>query len=637
MLLPSLHERVLFSGPAMDFYRPPTSRRDSDRSPDYTGDRFRDPRDRDRDRDRNERPRNRDSNERHPPSRDREPIPPPRRNQAEQGRAQDDAARMSSEKAVGEVAKLQRQLIDVLVDKVTWTIKKKAELKGFEKRQSDLNGRCSQYPAVYDALRRHQLEYKKQEAEFDKAISKTDSRLHELSENYGSLMVKHLPVGEIKTRQLIDDVKAESAKELKSNLDNRFQELEQQLASLQGDQTSQAADLSNLRKENSELRTQNGQMQLALSSRASQDHEIETLKQEKGDLAFQVLELQTQVAGLVKRIDSQQADITSLQQTKSQLAPDVPDVALRHDFKAMEQRVNELDNQLSSFDATEYTEAMDKLLGYPCWKALDSSICSQQTELQRLHDEFQGLQNSVADAKELQHVKDSIVSNKVAHEESIAGFSSKIVESVANMVSGVQSRAKLVEGRVKILEDREATTMPRATSIAGAVSPQSSSSAVNGNDFVAEPVFIDRVEAVESATKAHQNELNNLRNKLNDLRNDVEAHETMVESLDDQFNNMTTSEMAQIILEHISRLLPARSLLDMQNFHERLFNLEASEQKRTTDEKKTWDWGLAFVNELETSTKRSLTDDEASNLPQKRQRLEGLNGAANELDVSQHP
>lgn len=651
-----------------DYYSSRDRRRDSDRSPTFS--RYAD---RDWDRDRRPPPPTRDERERIPSDRYTPRDSRDTRDNRDTARDNRDAARdsrdlsrgepregyphhsqpdqehseshecskMEPEDAAAQVAKLHFQLQDLLTEKVKWSTKKDAELKGLRRRDQDYKkiAAGSQFPAVAESFQRYQQHHKQVEAAIEKELAKVNSQLQNLTENYAQMLVKALPISEIKTRHIIDAAKGEISRAQESASDGRVEKLEQQFSSLVEAQKKQAEDLSAVKKENEELRARNAlyeaqatelaslkthheQLQLRVDSQGTHELEIIALKQEREQLVAQISDIRTQLAGLVERFDSQQANFNkSLGDVRTQTNTNaaLTNEALREDLVTLVQRVDMHDNQLSSFDATEYTEAMDKLLGYPSWDDLDSRLSKQQDTARDL----QNLTISVVNLRE--DVEKRLVSAQKASDETFTGFMSKIVETCASIVEDAQTKATQVEDRVKALEALVSSTS-RAASVAGATSSSHQAAAsptiVNENSSVVE---------VKTALSALKNDFNILRNDINAFQTQAmetrTAHEIMIHGLDTQFKNMNTMDMAQIILENLKRLPQSTVSLDMQNFHERLANLEEFQRDQTRQRQNMKGLADCFQDDMRAHPKRSMPQGQS--MGQKRQKIDGMNGVGN--------
>lgn len=537
---------------------------------------------------------------------------------------------MDAAKAVADIANLQRQVHDTLVDKVKWTNKKEVELAGFKRREADYR-RASAGNHFYleDTIKRHMATSKKLEADLDKEIAKCDALLKHLVDEWGNLLVQCLPVGDIKARQLTDVAKAEMAREHKST-GNPLEKLEEQLASLQDTQKTYATDLSKLQKENEELRArsasyetqvtelatlkaQHEDMRAQLNAVHSTDSEVQTLKQDRETLKSQLSDLQVQFTAFVAQTKSQQAEFASSLERVRQPGPAAATVSTANtvamqDFTTLKTQVNELDNQLNNFDIKEHSEAMAKLLDYPSWNVLESRIQERANNFQ-LRSELDGIKKTIAD-------------NKEASDQNYVGFSNKIIQTIGKLVGDAKSKAEQVGNRIKPLEERvDAVTL----AIAKSPPPATSNGAINETRPTAEL-------ATGSTLSILQSDLAKLRNEVSAIKTNsnmaIAAHNTAIESLDDQFKNLTTTELAHSILEHLKKLPPTMISLDLQNFHERLTNLETFQQSQAKRDKALHNYGMSWVDKLEAPSKRSLAEDKAAGPQEKRQKMEGLNEVA---------
>lgn len=695
-------------------YRPGAPRRDPDRSPDYFKDRNpdrssanrRDDRASDYAFDRYRGPK--------PTSRsDREPIQDSRRPAPDaysRSDMQDATSTMDADRAASDLAKRLRLLQEALVDQVKWTNKKDVVLEGYRQRLATYErhgGKDAHEPSVAEAWRKHQDHYKQEEEKIEKELAKVNAIIKDTTDNFACLLVKSLPVGEIKERQLIDAAKLELSKDRRSASEDRISRLEKQLASLSERQNTMAIDMSKMKKENEELRarasptddraqklekqmaslqesqkaqeanwdkimkeneqlrsrealheaqaadlvalrTQQEQLQLQLSNKAPQDREVEALKQEKEALVSQISAFQTRLADLVERVDSQQAHFNRcLQETTAQFSTSMvptdptPLQGLRvveQQVKALEIQVEKHEDTLQDIDAEEYTRAVTKLIQYPAWLKLEKTIQDQQSDFQRLALETKGLSSNMSNVKlELDETSKRLTAVKGKSESDFMQFSNKIIETCGDLVQNLEEQIKHLQSRVTSLETRSATAARgpsvsslAGASLAGASSPRPVNAALaSGNSPIAEP---GEIKSINTAIQGLREDYNRVRNALSVVQNEVrESHsalEMMIIGLDEQFKNISTAEMASIILDNIKRLPTHGISFDVQNLHERLVDLETFRQEQIRRGLEHKDWQQAWVENLQkmTKSKRSLAeDDDGLERPEKRQRMEGVN------------
>lgn len=471
-----------------------------------------------------------------------------------------------------------------------WTSKKDFVLEGFRQRLATYEkhgGRSAHEPAVVEAWRKHQDHFKQEEDKFEKELTKIQERIKDSADNYARLLVKSLPTDETKERHLVDSVMAKLANGLNSATspsENRIQKLEKQMASLLESQKTHEANCAKLTEENEKQRQRitlyeaqaadlavlkaqqeqlQQQLQKQLSDKTSRDEEIQTLKKDKEALMSQVSACQTQLADLTKRIDSQQINTSKLDSSEQV-------TAMEKQVKALDSQIKEHDQVFSNIDGEEYAELVTKVMRYPDYPELKRILDGQEDEMKRL---AQQANNSL---------------KRHAATESRIGldfkkFSDQVIETCGKQVQDLEKRIENLHAQPEV----PAEELQRLR-----------------DDY-------NRIE----------NALDLLRNEIRQLNN---AHETMITALDEQFKNVTTLDLANVILEHLKRL-PATSVsLDFQNLHERLVDLEMFRQeyiRRSKHFAEEWSEDLQKV----IANKRSLAeDDDGVEQQEKRQRVETL-------------
>lgn len=521
-----------------------------------------------------------------------------------------------------DIAKQLKLLHEAQFDLGKWTSKKDFVLEGFRQRVATYErhgGRNAHEPAVVEAWRKHQDHFKQEEDKFDKELVKINERIKESADNYARLLVQSFP--EIKERHLIDAVTAKLAKDStpahSSLMDDRTQKLEKQMTVLLELQKAQEASCAKLVKENEEqrkritsyeaqaidiaaLKAQQKILQSQLqaqhnnvNSKAPHHNEIETLKQEKEALKSQLSAFQIQLANLVNRIDSQQADFTqSLQEATTQLhaSTTVPPgsleqvTAVEMQIQALRSQVQEHDKVFSNIDVEEYTEAVSKLMKYPDYPEWKRTIDGQEGELKRLRQQLHSLNGDVTSVKlEAGKTSKRLATTENRLELGFKEFSDQVIETCGKAIQGLKDKIENLH------------THP---------------------------------EAPAEELKSLRDDHNRVEKALSLLRDEVRqthnAHEMMITGLDEQFKNMSTMELANIIMDNLKRLPTALVPLDIQNFHERLVDLEMFRQEYIRRSKLfAEDWGEDLQRIM--AAKRSLAeDDDGLEQHEKRQRVEGL-------------
>lgn len=549
-------------------------------------------------------------------------------------------ANIDSEKADQATSNIAKQLILLYEAQADWVqtkTKRDVICEGLRQRLATYDrygGKTALEPSVAEAWQKQHDHLKQEEDKFNKELAKIDARFKTYANEYARLLVQELPISEIKERHLVDAAKAELAREGKSppapapppapvppatNDDARIQKLEKQMASLVESQQSQQASYAKLMKENQEQRSritsyetqaadiaalkiqleqvhQLRQQQDKLSNEVPRVGETKALKQENTAIKSQVSEL----ADLIKQIDSRQVDVSqTLQEATTQFeqstsissglseqleqfkALELQVKALESQVRPLESQVKEHEKILSDFDAEEYAATVSKLINYPDYSELEKTLNGQGSEQKRTSLEMHGLSQKFT-------VLNSDVSKNVnrlvtleSQVKALEKFSNQVIETCGNLVQGLEDKV-----------DR--------------LSKQSSSEAPAGE--------------LQKLREFVENELRTLRNEV---RESLKVYEMMIMGLDDQFKNLSTMELANIIFDHLKRLLPTLVPLDVQNFHERLVDLEAFRQDYIgrTKHFAVEAWGENLQKLIQTKRSRAEEDDGLEQ-PEKRRKAE---------------
>lgn len=520
-----------------------------------------------------------------------------------------------------ELASLHRQLWDCMAERGRLSTKRENEQKLWRRREQDyknLSG-ITQFSSVEEPFQRHKETHKKALEVIERDLAKVENTIKSITDNYTDRVVKAVPLSEIKTRQIIEIVRKEASSQPRPIAsDDRFEKLEQQLAVLIKTQELQAEDLAQVKKENDLLRTRNATYEERATELATLKTQCEQIKgqvesqkteHKKDELAGEMLTLRKNLGSLREQIESQIKELrVYLEEVKSQHSQAIAtSTASMQDLVALKGRVDEHDNQLSSFDATEHTNAMEKLLDYPSWADL-SSLLEGQESIARL---AQSQLASTASTSKLQtDVEKRFKTLEQASQTQFHQFSTIIVERCASMVDGVRAKTTHIEEKLTALDARVPSTS-RTASVG--LANGSSSQAISG-DGANETALVAKLEedlaALREEFRSAVTDIGDLRKQSLDTG---EAHELMIHTLDSQFKNITTGETAQIIMEQIRRLPQSTISLDVQNLHERLATLEEAAR------------GESSLYAFDNKVLRDIGSDLRSNLrqmsPQKRRRI----------------
>lgn len=526
-----------------------------------------------------------------------------------------------AEKATSNIAKQLILLHEAQADWVQTKTKKDLVSEGLRQRLATYDrhgGRNALEPSVAEAWQKQHDHLKQEEDKFNKELAKIDARIKTSAHEYARLLVKELPISEIKERHLVDAAKSELARERKSapaptpapasapvapstNDSNRIQKLERQMSSLLKAQETQQVNYAKLMKENEEHRLrialyetqatevaalkvqleqvlQNQQQQQLLQQQQQQQQqqfsnegrwvdEIETLKLENTALKSQVSESQTKISGFVKQIELQQAELSkSLQEAISQPKQSATISSGLTDqveaLKALQSQVKEHDKVLSNFDAEEYAAAVSKLINYPDYSELEKTMVGYGSELQRTSLATQEMsQRSTILSSDVSKITKRLITSESRIDVGFKEFSDQVIETCGKVVQDLKDR-------------------------------------------------IEHLSIQFSSESRAAGELQQLREANSSIENALKAHEMMIMGLDEQFKNMSTLDQANIIFDHLKRLLPTLVPLDIQNFHERLVDLEAFRQEQARRGKHFDEtWGADLQRLVHTKRSQAEGDD----------------------------
>ncbi|KAK7747963.1 hypothetical protein SLS53_001215 [Cytospora paraplurivora] len=573
-----------------------------------------------------------------------------------------DKANAETEKA--EMEKAIRAIYDIMVKEAQLLSKRDIETKAFRRREHDYNNKVAgakQFPAVNELFAKHNKLYKETVEQIDKDIDGLATSkakvINNLTECFTNA-VKALPINEIKTRQVIETMKEGSAREISSSQpgqDDRLQKLEDLVNSLNSKQQAQDIELANLKKLNNKLRTG--------------ESKAEILEKEKEQLRSENLYLKTQLDAFVKRVgtieewkavfptevDSQLLDFGhALEQAKSEWSSNIAtqitsnvvqddttheqiaalgqkDDALSAEIAALRKYVDGHEGLLANVEIERLDDTIEKVSEYPKYAVLNDRFSSQQAGVAGLRDSLHSIK---------QELEDDLA-------ERFKGFSDKVVELCGRRLDGMGQRVDKLETAASSAAANPSITIP--VSQAGISNAESTSA--SGPKLASDLEGISsRLDAVESRFTTEESRMTATGSSIDSLQGQVNAiHaemvairdlmdqrygalETMVESHDDQWKNLTTSQLAQYIFEHLSRLQPSQLTPELQHFHTRISDLENKVHDLKQAHQGTQDRVRAYCDEeVGPSAKRTYSSDEKF-VAMKRARVEstnGVNGVAN--------
>ncbi|KAF3765957.1 hypothetical protein M406DRAFT_329802 [Cryphonectria parasitica EP155] len=555
----------------------------------------------------------------------------PQKQWREQAQSSADFQGNETDQDKAELATLHRQLCNTIADNVRWTNKKETEARGFQRREENFKKPgSSHFPALAESLRREQIQFRRQQDVFDEEIAKTEALLDKVSDNFCQRLAKAQLIDKSKARQYIEIAKEELANAEKSTIApeaaDRIQKLEEQFASVQETQDAQKHCLDELRQENERLRarealyesqagelatlkTQCAQLQRQFDSQAeAQLSALDALNRTKESFADEVSQLRDQFATFVQRVATQHTEATDSFQ---QYACSQDSKAAKHAasweerMTKVERRVDEHGKQIASFDMKAHHEALQKSLAYPPWTALDDRL----------------RQLSAVDEQGRRGV-----------EEQFGKLTDMVIETMRNFISKASTEASDLKKRVQAVET-QAAAPPRAPLVVGAASSHPNSPA-------AEPGAItQRIEATETAVSSLESASTTLRNDLEVLRKAydtrLKANEQMILNLDGQWQNMSTVDMAHLIMQHFNKLSATINPAEMKRLCDRLANLETWRTDITQHREKVKNWARETEAKRETFGKRGSVNNDPLERTRKRQRVEDVSGAATGLAAQQ--
>lgn len=629
-------------------------RRDSSRGPpgDYDRDRDRGFYDRNRDRDRRQEPRDREHIRR-----DSDTNRPPPRPQLQ-------SPKMSSDKASAEVAKGLRAVCEIMAQKVQLSYKKDIEIKASKKREQDYNNKISgakQFPAVRELHAKNHKHHQDILDPINKKLADVEKILQDKTENFAETLVKALPINEVKTRQVIDAAKRELSRETKSSSaqpaqGDRFQKLEELVVSLKEKQDAQDRELDSLKRLNDKLRTgesnaialknerdqfqsENKLLKTELETLAERVGIVEAWKTEYlktvdsrwGDCSKSMEQVNAECSSITKRINSteEQANIT-FQRIE---ALGEKDNALSEDIAALKKYVDGHEDLLANVDIENLDDTIAKVQEYPPYSTFDQRVTLQATDVgslkDSLHNTKQELEKGLA--------------------ETFERFSNKIIEYCGQKFDGFEGRVKMLEAAKS---SADVNSSPRAYPPQAGSSTPGSASAGGPEVASVHQGISDAAESLlataTSGANATEKTIGTLHSKTEALQDEIVAVkdqivnrcgalEMMVESLDDQWKNLNTTQMAQYMLEHLSRLQPSQLTPELRQLHIRLSDVEKSVHDEKQERRAIRDRVRSSYDDMaDPGEKRVYAEGDAFHR-QKRARHEGMNSVNRVTNGNPHP
>ncbi|PSR83129.1 hypothetical protein BD289DRAFT_291480 [Coniella lustricola] len=592
--------------------------------------------------------------------------------------------------AEADIAKLLSQSHKALADQVKWSTKKDQELRVFQRRENDYKKAGEgRFPAMAESQERHRALWKKQEELYDNEIAKVEALSDKVYNNLAHEIVECLPVGEIKTNQIIEGVKQDIqrlVREAMSTASGRIETLEKEVLSLKESRTEMLKELAKERENTAfvvEKLTKDKESQAPVLKRLidaqdnlaaerkkfteqqktiEEEHKrqstvlndlvqevekvrsrnalyeiqakaMETVRKDNAALHTQVSDLQMQISSLkacVERVDAQCTTLKEASQvTQSEATTDTNKTPNAEKLADLERRMNDYGSRILNFNAKDCSEIIKKVQVYPSWENLEA-------RLKRLHIAFEEqigqMKRAASDNKDASAMKKELDSK-------FADLSKTLISFIQEYSSRMKEDTDQFDRRLKTLEAdknadkntaKEADKAPTAPVVAGAAPLQA-------------PVLVADEQAISRRPDSIASDVALIRQDLNAWRNEVDqrcaANEGMILNMDKQFQNITTTEMARIIVDHIKKIPPAFVSQDMQNFHDRLTKVETWQtetmQRQIPLKKWTANMSRYMPDELK---KRSAPDEHHQDRQDKRARIESRgapqgNGAVQVLQL----
>lgn len=574
---------------------------------------------------------------------------------------------MPLDKASAEVAKGLRTVCDIMTQKVQLSYKRDIETKAFKKRELDYSNKISgtkQFPAVRELYAKYNKHHKDIVEPIDKKLADLATDYQNVTENFAESLVKALPISEIRVRQIIEIAKEEWSRESKTAppvQGDHLQKLEELVNSLKEKQEAQDRELAKLKKLNDKLRT--GESIAGTLGKEKEELQSEnlSLKTQLDALHERVASVEAWKAEFPKKVESQWAEYSkTIEQAKAEWSATTTQInskavqddttreqiaalgqkddALNAEITALRRYVDGHEELLANVDIENLDDTIAKVQEYPAYSALNDRVTIQQANVDSLKNTF--------------HTTKQDLEKDLA--QRFKGFSNKIIEFCGQKFDGFESRVKALE-----TANLSAGVTPNTSAYPLQAGTSNSESASASGPKLASGLegISSRLDAVESRLTAEASRVDATGSKVDTLQTKTDALQTdivsirgqtdtrcaalemSVESLDDQWKNLNTTQMAQYILEHLSRLQPSQLMPELRQLHMRLADLEKSVRDDMQERRARRERYRASYDDMpdpDPGEKRVFAEEEAFHR-QKRARVEDMNSANGVANGHAHP
>lgn len=421
---------------------------------------------------------------------------------------------------------------------------------------------------------------------------------------------------------------------------------EKQIALLRETQEKQASELAGYRetdtrradsaKENEQLRAQVACLRSEVTSLTRRVGMVEPAQSSREYVDTQIGSLKAELSKL-----EEQAKLESTTKAEQDETSAIQGVTLRREIAALGDKCGELsrENEILRNTSASHTERI---------AALDTGVKKHEGLLADI--DVEGLDDAMTDYTALKSQvagQDLVIEDvKRSVAESLARIPEKMPADLPASFRAWSDRFMQVFGtkldehtkQIKSLQDFKSTT---------ASNPQISTSLAPELETVASGVASaeSRLTEVESKAIAVSSKLTALQETVAEVQKGMAglqesianlgsqadqrygALETMVESLSSQWNNMSTTQMAQAILEQLSRLQPAQLVPEIRHFQERLSDVEKLIQEDGEQRKNLSMEVQSVCDNIAKAPKRGLgLEEKFPGHHDKRARIGGQNG-----------